>query len=58
MRENGFYWVYRNGNWVVAEWSVMNRAYKVGYWLLPGSDIEYEDEDFKDIEETPIKRTT
>ena len=51
-RKPGYYWVFLDDwlapdGWVVAEWSGAS-------WFLPGNELDFYDNDFKTIEETPI----
>jgi hypothetical protein len=52
MRETGYYWVKRKGQWVIAQWSV-------GYlhvWNLFNSSRDFSDRDFDEIDEHRIER--
>lgn len=51
-REEGYYWV---------EVDVLNEPWVIGYWCgkwwsLPGNELEFEDNDFLQIDENQIKR--
>lgn len=45
MREPGFYWVNRCGEWIVAEWGHSS------LWFVPGFDGYLNDFDFDSIDE-------
>jgi hypothetical protein len=51
MRQNGYYWVKKHGEWTVAEWNG-------GYWEMTGHDIWSDDEDFEQIKETRLEEPT
>jgi hypothetical protein len=55
MREPGFYWVAftRMEPWVVAEWYIYQG---VGHWSICGSELDYKDGHFAEINERRIVR--
>lgn len=53
-RAPGFYWVKRrSGKWTVAEYALDDDG---GYWMIPGSDMGWDDDDFREIDERRIER--
>lgn len=51
MRQTNFYWAKYHGKWFPGEWRSDGE-----YWLLPGYIMEYWDDDFSEIIETPINQ--
>lgn len=51
-REPGLYWIQYGRYWEIAEWR------SDGYWWVLGSCDPCNDEDFEEIDETPVTRTT
>lgn len=49
MREEGFYWVKDDEQWIIAEWDG-------GIWYTHGNDYEFQDSDFQEIDERKIQR--
>ena len=51
-RAPGYYWVCEGWGayWLIAEWDGTT-------WHLPGADDEFDDNDFREIDESPIIRT-
>ena len=49
-RKNGYYWVKRDDEWVVGYYD------GYGYWQGVGSDREYTDFDWQEINESEIKQ--
>ena len=49
MREAGFYWVKRWGEWLPAEWNAK-------WWSLPGTDECFWDRELDEIDDRRIER--
>lgn len=48
-RENGFYYVNLQGEWIIAQWNGK-------LFLLPGIETAFHDLDFREIDERKINR--
>lgn len=49
MREEGYYWVKSDGEWIVALWFKYSASFSC--WLIPGTDNEIDDDFFEEIDE-------
>ncbi len=49
MRESGYYWVMRNGEWEIAEWALNS-------WWVIMDDRNFVDSNFEEIDERRITR--
>ncbi len=50
MREDGFYWVKDNNEWIVARWSNSMDA-----WMFTGTDYFCDDSELQEINEKKLK---
>lgn len=55
-RRLGFYWVKYLGSWTICEFDGgRGLGLTMDYWwMMPGSEAKWDDNDFDEIEETPI----
>jgi hypothetical protein len=57
MREEGYYWVLFDGNWVIAKYyRVVGTGYDNGYWDEGNNTWREEDAPFSEIKESRILR--
>lgn len=52
MRQEGYYWVKRHGQWIIAVW--LKDGYYGSYWYLTGTETMFKDSDFEEINENRI----
>lgn len=50
-RQDGFYWVEINNEWIIAQYYESDNI-----WFVAGNDCEYDNENFGQIDEQRIER--
>jgi len=57
-REEGYYWVRNGKKWHISYWYINEFNHEFNAWLNPGSEIDYYDDDYDEIDEKKIVRDT
>lgn len=56
MREEGFYWVKWQGDWIIAFWDTNHDSDNKFQWVIAGLMSTLNDDEFDEIDENKLKR--